>query len=284
VNESLQISPAIYGRATGGSSLMASGSKPSAGSTGNLFLDSLPPESANRILPNLDLIEAKTGTIITPAGSDVESAIFPIGAVISVVCKLLDGREAEVSLVGREGVYGLPLALGNATSVSEAVVQIPNSMWRMTSTAFVDCMQEDRLFFKRVLSFVQVTIESIAQFSACNRLHPTNERCARWLLMAHDRVPGNEIFLTHEYLATMLGVRRPGVSIAAAALDEAGFIEYRRGRIVVKNRRGLESASCECYGIVNDSLDRLLGYDVRKRSAPTNGLVEALVGHANNHP
>jgi CRP-like cAMP-binding protein len=247
--------------------VMTSESKPRAGSTGNLFLDSLPPQSSERIFPHLQLIAAKTGVVITRAGADVEFAIFPVGAVISVVCKLPDGREAEVGLVGREGVYGLPLALGNATSVSEAVIQIPNSMWRMTAASFVDCLEEDQAFFKRVLNFAQATIESTAQFSACNRLHPTNERCARWLLMAHDRVPGNEIFLTHEYLATMLGVRRPGVSIAAAALDEAGFIEYRRGRIVVKNRRGLESASCECYGIVNDSLDRLLGYDVRKRFA-----------------
>lgn len=278
MNESLQIIPGNLWPGDGRLNFMASQSQPSVGSTGNLFLDSLPQGSAERILPTLDLITAKTGAVITRAGADVEFAMFPIGAVISVVCKLPDGREAEVGLVGREGVYGLPLALGNATTVSEAVIQIPNSMWRMSGAAFVDCLKEDQIFFKRVLSFAQVTIESSGQFSACNRLHPTNERCARWLLMAHDRVPGDEIFLTHEYLATMLGVRRPGVSIAAAALDEAGFIEYRRGRIVVKNRRGLESASCECYDVVNDSLERLMGYDVRKRFVAADGVAKSLIG------
>jgi CRP-like cAMP-binding protein len=175
-----------------------------------------------------------------------------------------DGSDLEVALIGREGFYGTQVVLGGAISATEAMVQIPNAFYRIRTADFERCVREDQALRERCLCYVQCMMDTIGQFAACNRLHPINERCARWLLMAHDRVPGDELFLTHEFLATMLGVRRPGVSIAAAALESAGLIEYRRGRIVIRNREGLEHASCECYAFANDTLARLLGYSIRK--------------------
>jgi hypothetical protein len=179
--------------------------------------------------------------------------------------RMHDGLDIEVMLIGTEGFSGVQLALGDDISGNEAVVQIPDHLWQMKSADFIDCLNADPVLRQRALRYAQATLESIAQFAGCNRLHPINERCARWLLMAHDRVANDTIMLTHEYLATMLGVRRPGVSLAAAALDQAGLIEYHRGRIFIRDRRGLEGVACECYNVANDALERLLGFDIRKR-------------------
>ena len=175
-----------------------------------------------------------------------------------------NGSVVDLTLVGREGFYGLPVALGDETSADDAVVQLPYSMYRIRSADFQRALRGDEALMARVLLYAQTSLVALSQFSACNRLHSINERCARWLLMAHDRVAGNDLLLTHEYLATMLGVRRPGVTVAAAALEKAGLIVYHRGRIVVRDRPGLEGAACECYAIVNDACRRILGYDVRK--------------------
>jgi CRP-like cAMP-binding protein len=235
-----------------------------AGFTGNLFLDTLPLDSARRILPHLEKSEAATGTPIATAGAAIEHAIFPIGCVVSAVARMRDGSDVEISLTGREGFFGAALVLGGKISASEAMVQIPNALYRMRAVDFVRCLAEDETFRTRALRYVAASIDAISQFSACNRLHPIDQRAARWLLMAHDRVPTDSILLTHEYLATMLGVRRPGVSVAASELERQSLISYHRGRILVTNRAGLEAASCECYDVANDALYRLLGYDIRK--------------------
>jgi CRP-like cAMP-binding protein len=243
-----------------------------AGLTGNLFLDTLPLDSASRILPFLERSEAATGTPIATSGAAIEHAIFPIGSVVSAVAHMRDGSDVEIALIGREGFYGTVLVLGASISTSEAMVQIPNALYRMRAADFCRCLAEDETFRNRALRYVAASIDAISQFSACNRLHPIDQRAARWLLMAHDRVPTDYILLTHEYLATMLGVRRPGVSVAAAELERLELISYHRGRILVTNRPGLEAASCECYNVANDALYRLLGYDVRKGARHANGL------------
>jgi CRP-like cAMP-binding protein len=238
---------------------------PVPGTSGNLFLDALPRDSAERLLAHMVLVDVGSGAPIARAREPIECVVFPLSCVVSSVARMRDGSDVEVALTGREGFFGIPFVLGGNVSATEAMVQIPNQLYRMPSVDFESCLRDDRALYDRCLSYVQVMMDTIGQFAACNRLHPINERCARWLLMAHDRVPGHEIFLTHEFLATMLGVRRPGVSIAAAALESAGLIEYHRGRIIVTNRPGLEQASCECYAFANDTLKRLLGYDIRKR-------------------
>jgi CRP-like cAMP-binding protein len=237
---------------------------PALGLSGNLFLDALPRASAESVFHYLEKAQVINGQSIVRAGELLEYVVFPIACVVSSVARMRDGSDLEVALVGREGFHGIQVVLGGNVSATEAMVQIPNSLYRIRSADFARCLREDEALLERALRYVQAVMDTVGQFAACNRLHPINERCARWLLMAHDRVPGDEIFLTHEFLATMLGVRRPGVSIAAAALESAGLIEYHRGRIVVKNRSGLELAACECYTFANDALDRLLGYNVRK--------------------
>jgi CRP-like cAMP-binding protein len=239
------------------------------GQTGNLFLDSLSPESAAQLLPKLEKVAGAVGLSIGRGGVPLEHVVFPVGSVVSAVTRMNDGTDIEVTLIGRDGYYGVHLALGSDTSSNDAMVQIPDTFLRMRSADFVEALRADAPLKERALAYALAMLESLGQFSACNRLHPVNERCARWLLMAHDRVATDEIFLTHEYLAVMLGVRRPSVSLAAAALDQAGVIEYRRGRIRVTNRAGLEAVSCECYAVANDSMERLLGYSARKRSSPT---------------
>ena len=239
---------------------------PEAGHTGNLFLDSLGAASAELLLPQLERLSLPSSAPVAYPGTPLEYVIFPLGSVVSAVTTMLDGTDVEVTLVGREGFYGVQVALGDNESSGTAMVQIPGPLLRLAAGSFRDALDADPALNERALRYTQATLVTVAQFSGCNRLHPTNERCARWLLMAHDRVPADEIVLTHEYLATMLGVRRPGVSLAAAALEQAGFIEYHRGRIVMRNRAGLEQTACECYAAANDALERLLGYDVRKRS------------------
>lgn len=242
-------------------------SQPNAepGFTGNRFLDSLSASTAARLLPQVERVEGPVGMVIAHPSSAIDHVYFPVSGVISSVLRMQDGTDVEVALVGREGFYGVPVALGNEISAIESMVQIADPLWRMRSRDFVTCLRADGALHDRVLRYSLVTLETVSQFSACNRLHPINERCARWLLMAHDRVASNTINLTHEYLATMLGVRRPGVSLAAAALDQAGLITYHRGRIVVKDRTGLEAAACECYDVANGALERIMGYGIRRR-------------------
>ena len=145
------------------------------------------------------------------------------------------------------------------------MVQLPGAMWRIRAQEFAAALKADALLLQRALAYANLIIDTLAQFAGCNRLHPVDERCARWLLMAHDAVEGDTLMLTHEYLATMLGVRRPGVSVAARGLDDAGFIEYHRGRILI-DRRGLEGASCECYGVAANAVEQLLRYGIPQRT------------------
>lgn len=235
--------------------------------TGNLFLDSLESELLASLFPQLERFDVTGGTVVARPRETIKRIIFPLTCAVSIVTRMKDGSDVEAMFVGREGFYGLHAILGNEVSGNEAVVQVPGSYLAIPAEDFVQWYRAQPAIGPRMLSYAHVMLETIAQFSACNRLHSINERGARWLLMAHDRAHGDTISITHEYLATMLGVRRPGVSLATAALDQAGFINANRGRIVIRDRVGLESAACECYAVVNATLERILGYSVRKHVA-----------------
>ena len=179
--------------------------------TGNSFLDTLTAKSASSILPMLAETTLEVSRTIAHSGAPIEQVVFPKRSVISAVTRMRDGTDIEVLLIGREGFHGLQAVLGDGISTSEAMVQLADSAYLVPVRDFIKATQNDSALLGRVLRYAQTQIDTIAQFSGCNRLHQLDERCARWLLMVHDRVVSDEIFLTHEFLATMLGVRRAGV-------------------------------------------------------------------------
>ncbi len=225
-------------------------------------MDSL-PAPAQEILKNAaTVVELKVREPLIEAGRVPAFAYFPVRGVISNVLTMAAGDVVEVGVVGREGFAGSTLCLAGGKSSSTFYTQIAGSALKVTPDDLraATVAGGERSF----AAYVEAQIGSLSQYAACNRLHTTDERFARWLLMAHDRVQGNEIPLTQEYLALMLGVRRPGVSVAAAALQRQGAIEYRRGLIVVVDRTILLDAACECYGVVEDRFADLLHYSIRK--------------------
>jgi len=187
----------------------------------------------------------------------IEHVFFPIDCVISVVTRMKDGHQIEIGTIGREGVSAIPLLLSATTSLNESYCQVPGKAIRLDADSFR--LLTGNAGFKKLLDrYVQAYVNMLGQLAACNRLHGVYQRCARWLLMTQDRVGKADIRLTHEFLAMMLGTDRSGVSIAAATLQNAGFIKYAHGVITVLNRAGLEDASCECYDVARDQFGGLL--------------------------
>ncbi len=231
---------------------------------GNLFLDSLEPAVAARVRPDLERVTLRTRDSLAEAGDGTAFAVFPIGSIVSIVAAFADGATIEITVVGRDGFFGLPLVLGDPLNSHLAEVQSSGPAWRIGGDAFARHVDAEPALRDACLRFAQSTLIATSQFAGCNRLHPMNERFARWLLMAHDRVPGDTLGLTQEYLATMLGVRRAGVSLASSQFERAGYINRSRGLIEILDRAKLLDVACECYAFVNDQLARLMRYDVRK--------------------
>ncbi len=205
------------------------------------------------------LIDLQTRQEIYDANAEIREAFFPIGSVLSVVARLRNGQMIEVGTIGREGVSGIPLLLGSTTSANESYCQVPGLAISLPA-AFFTHLQETNLAFRRLLDqYLQAYINLLGQLAACNRLHSVYERCARWLLLTHDRVKSDVLPLTHEFLGMMLGTRRSGVTMAAATLKAAGYIDYGQGRITIIDRPGLEAASCECYAVARGQFGDLLG-------------------------
>ncbi len=245
---------------------LVSGASSTAQPTGNLFLDHLPANALEALRSSFVPVSAKNGAIIYDREELMDKVLFPTGSVLSVVLEMADGDTAEVGIIGREGMSGVAILLGPSRSNQRTVVQIPNGALCLSADKFRAALEEHPDFKTAALRYAQAVLLSTSQLSACNNLHTTNERCARWLLMAHDRVPGDVLLLTQEFLSQMLGVRRGGVTLAASALQEAGFISYSRGHIKIRNRSGLESASCECYDSMERDWKALMGYSASKSS------------------
>jgi CRP-like cAMP-binding protein len=219
----------------------------------------LAPSDAAWVATQIEPVELDIGQLIASAGQPVRHVYFPETAVFSIISRMADGMAVEVGTVGNEGMAGVGVFLGADASVNETVAQISGTAGRIESARFVDGAAT-RPELRRLLNrYTEAYLTQVAQTAACNRLHGIEARCARWLLMTHDRVGEAERFpLTQEYLAIMLGVRRGGVSLAAGTLRDAGLIQYSRGAIRVVDRAGLETVACECYGIVRRHFDRLL--------------------------
>jgi CRP-like cAMP-binding protein len=228
---------------------------------GNRLLDALPPADKRRIRPLLQRESARIKQVLYEPGARIEAMYFPVDAVASILTTLSDGAGVEIATVGNEGMLGSPVVLSSDAMPAREFcqVQVPGDLLRMDKQSFAEVLSRDDPFREVIQLYVQALFTQIAQQVACNALHSVEERCCRWLLLTHDRVHSDSFPLTQEFLAQMLGVRRASVTLAAGALQSAGLIRYRRGQMVIVDREGLEDVSCECYRVLHDEFDRLLG-------------------------
>lgn len=231
--------------------------------TGNSFLDSLPDATRLRLAPHLRLQKLAKHQVLAEPGVPIRDVFFPINSLISTIMHMEDGDVAEVGLAGHEGLSPLPLAFGALSSLHQTVVQIPEFAQCMAAATFLEEMENDAALRRQVSRYAEYSFAAATQFAACNGLHSIEGRYARWILMANDRVGTNELSLTHEYSAQMLGVRRASVTETAHVFSELGLIAYRRGVMSVCDRDRLAAVACECYAAVNDELFRLMGYRAR---------------------
>ena len=224
------------------------------------LLARLAPADYQALLPRLEPIACARGTVLYEPDVPLSHVYFPHSSVCSIIRIMADGRRVEVGTTGHEGMAGLPVFLGVETMPFQCVVQIAGSAWRMRASALREVVAGSAALHTLLQRYTQYLYDQTAQSVACNRLHSIDERCARWLLMTHDRVGlASRFALTQEFLAIMLGVRRASVSVAAESLQRDGRIRYHRGSITVIDRAGLESAACECYGSDRADYERLLG-------------------------
>ncbi len=215
----------------------------------NRILSALPLADWERLSPQLEWLEMPAGTLLHEAGSLLKHVYFPVTAVVSLISTMRSGAAAEVAVVGNEGMVGVCAFMGGAPSLSSAVVQGSGYGLRMGATALRTQSQRSEPLMQQLLRYTQALFAQMAQTSACNRHHGLDQQLCRWLLLHLDRQQGNEMVITQERIAAMLGVRREGVTGGALKLQKAGLISYGRGRLTVLDRRGLEARSCECYAI-----------------------------------
>ncbi|MBD2256865.1 Crp/Fnr family transcriptional regulator [Pseudanabaena sp. FACHB-2040] len=228
--------------------------------TKNWLLEALPPGLNEKFAPDFKKVFLERGKRLHEPGEVIKELYFPLDCALSITLTMVDGRTAETGLVGRREVIGVNAFMGGReTTQTTYIVQIPGNAMRISSKVLrteFDCNQDLR---DVMLRYTQALIAQISQTTACNSLHRLEQRMARWLLEVHDRVEGDDVALTQEFLAEMLGVRRAGITQTAQKFQESGLIRYRRGHIQILDRPGLESSSCECFGVVRDEYDRLLG-------------------------
>ncbi len=225
----------------------------------NRLLASLPSDVLAQLLPKLSPVAlAMRQTLYNPDAA-IEAVYFPEAGMVSLVSNLNDGMQAEVGLVGRESMLGTPLLSGVDSSFVEAMVQMPGTALRMGIAEFRQELEANAPFRVVLLRYSEALQAQIMQTAACNGRHELEQRLARWLLMAHDRADWEELPLTQEFMAMMIGVHRPSITVTAGILQRAGLIRYSGGRVTVLDRSSLEAASCECYGAVRQRFAALLG-------------------------
>ncbi|HEX5274274.1 MAG TPA: Crp/Fnr family transcriptional regulator [Candidatus Rubrimentiphilum sp.] len=216
----------------------------------------MPQAELSALLPHLRDITLKSGEVLYNPGETLSHIYFPSTCVLSVILLTHDGSGVEIGTTGCEGLTGsVSIMLGTLVAPSQTICQVPGAAKCLPLDAFQEAIQNGSQLHGLTQNYARASVTLMGQSIACNRLHTLTERCARWLLLTHDRVRADDFCLTQEFLAMMLGVHRPAVSIAAGALQQAGFIRYRRGRLTVVDREGLESASCECYRVAMGQLN-----------------------------
>ncbi|NMG22455.1 Crp/Fnr family transcriptional regulator [Brasilonema bromeliae] len=224
----------------------------------NRLLASLPKEEQERLQPHLELIPLEYKQLLYIPNEPIQYVYFPNYGVISLITIMQNGDAVEVATIGNEGMVGLPILLGANTIPGQALVQVPGEGLRIKVDVFQREVTPGSPLYKLLQRYTQALFNSIAQLVACNRLHSIEERFCRWVLMTQDRVGKNEFPLTQEFLGQMLGVRRASVSVVAAMIQKAGLITYKRGKMTILDREGLEDVTCECYVMIKDEFESLV--------------------------
>ena len=225
-------------------------------STKNRILNALPKEEFERLLPDLELVELFLGQFLYRAEDTIRYVYFLNDAMISVVATTTAGQSVEIGVIGREGMIGLEVLMGSDSTLNDHLVQDSNSALRISTAAIREEFNRCSILHDLLLHFSRLLMTQIGQTALCNRLHTVEERLSRWLLLCRDRSETNELQLTQEFLAIMLGTNRATVTMSAIALQSAGYIKYSRGRITIIDRKGMEDFTCECYRIVKTEYDR----------------------------
>jgi len=224
----------------------------------NHLLAALPAADWALWQPLLEWVPLTLGQVLYESGHSLAHVYFPTTAIVSLLYVMEDGASAEIAVVGNEGLVGIALFMGGETTPSRAVVQSAGEGWRLRSAAVKEAFTRPGPVMHLLLRYTQALITQMAQTAVCNRHHGLDQQLCRWLLLSLDRLPGNELVMTQELIANMLGVRREGVTEAALQLQRRGLISYARGHIKVLDRSGLEASTCECYAVVKREYDRLL--------------------------
>lgn len=233
----------------------------------NLILAALPEDERRRLLPLLESVQLETGRPLIEPDQPIRYIYFPIDIVTSTLQDLKDGSTVEIGLMGIEGVVGIQFWLQQETTNSRTIVQVAGTALRMSALMFKrEVMDKPSPLNRLVASYIHAFLSMTGQTAACNRMHEVNTRLARWLSLVYDRVLRNEFPMRQEFMAMMLGVHRPSVTIAANALQNAGLISYRRGHITINDPAALRDSACECYGIIEAQFDKMFGRDWRERA------------------
>lgn len=228
----------------------------------NRLLGTLPPDVLTELLPKLTTVDVPLRKVLYRPDTSIDAAYFPESGVISMVALLDEGMQAEAGMAGREGMAGTPLIAGVGTSYTESMGQVAGTSLRMEAHVFRQELETNAPFRSLMLRYNEAHHAQVMQTAACNGNHGLEQRLARWILMVHDRVDGDEMQLTQEFIAMMLCSHRPSVTVTAGILQRAGLIKYAAGRVTVLDRAGLEAASCECHAAVRRRYEALIGIPV----------------------
>jgi len=224
----------------------------------NQLLHAVTGEIYNRLNEHLESVEMPLGQVLYESGERLKHVYFPITAIVSLLHVLESGASTEIAVVGNEGILGVSLFMGGETTTSRAVVQSAGYGYRLKSKYLKEEFKRNGLMMALLLRYTQALLTQMAQTAVCNRHHSLEQQLCRWLLLSLDRLTSNELVMTQELIANMLGVRREGVTEAAGKLQKLGIIQYQRGHITVLDRDQLEFCCCECYQVVKNESDRLL--------------------------
>lgn len=230
----------------------------------NFLLASLPDVEFERVQTKLEHTSLRLGQVLYESGDKLDYVYFPTTAIISLLYMMENGATAEIGVVGNDGILGIALFMGGNTTPNRAVIQSGGEAFKMNAKDLKDEFTLGGVFHNALLRYTQALITQISQTAVCNRLHSVEQQLCRWLLLSHDRLDSDKLVMTHDLISNMLGVRREGVTMAARKLAAKGLIKNVRGSITILDRQGMEQVVCECYSVVNNEYNRLLGRGISR--------------------